>query len=131
MKEGRRKEFQRGNIEGQILGDDHFAEKALANASRKINKRTTLEHVIVAVCRQYGIYQEDLYSGSRPKRVSEPRAVAALLVRDLDHLRPTALSRELQRDLSGLSQAAGRLEKKLQQNRHLPGIVDSLRKALA
>ena len=130
LEEGERKEYRNGSIEGQILGDDHFAEKALGKASRQLRRRTTLDQVIAAVCEQYGIDRQDFFSGSRQKRISEPRAVAALLVRDLDHLSLTALGRELQRDLSGLSQAAGRLERKLKQDRQLSEIVDSLREVL-
>lgn len=125
--EGHRNDLYRGNIEGNILGDDHFSEKALATASQKIAKKTTLEQVLQAVCERYEIDQDELYSGSRQKRISEPRAVVALLVRDIEHLSLTVLSRKLNRDLSGLSQAASRLDRRLKSDKLLASKVNALR----
>jgi putative transposase len=127
MDEAHRKEFYRGNIEGQVLGDDHFAERAFAEASGKMLRQTTLDHVIQTVCEHYGISQDELCSGSRQKRISEPRAVTALLVRDLEYLQLTTLSRKLKRDLSGLSQAAGRLDQRLKSDKELEDKVNSIR----
>jgi hypothetical protein len=124
MDEEHRTEFYRGNIEGQVLGDDHFAEKALAEASSKMMRKTTLDQVVQAVCEHYGISQDELCSGSRQKRISEPRAVTALLVRDLESLQLTTLSRKLKRDLSGLSQAAGRLDQRLKSDKEFENKVN-------
>lgn len=125
--EGHRSEFYRGNIVGNILGDDNFSEKVLATASQKMAQKTTLEQVLQAVCEKYDIDQDELFSGSRQKRISEPRAVVALLVRDIEHLSLTILSRKLNRDLSGLSQAASRLDRRLKSDKLLASKVDTLR----
>jgi putative transposase len=128
--EKHRKDFYRGDTAAHILGDDHFSEKALAAASQKMVKKTSLNQVLRAVCKQYAIDRDDLLSGSRERRITEPRAVAALLVRDIEHLSLTALSRKLQRDLSGLSQAASRLDKKLKSDSLLASQVTVLRNLL-
>ncbi len=128
MDEDHRKEFYQGNVEGQILGDDGFAQKAFTEASRKMIQRTTLDLVIQAVCEHYQIGQDELCGGSRQKRISEPRAVVALLVRDFEYLNLTALSRKLKRDLSGLSQAASRLDRRLKSDKELTNKVNSIRK---
>jgi len=127
MTENPRKEFYRGESEGQIIGDDRFAEKVLAQASREIRKKTSLDQVVQVVCENFGTSQSKLCSKSRQKRISEPRAILALLVRDIDDLQLTALSRKLNRDLSGLSQAASRLDQKLKSDKELEQKVNLVR----
>ena len=99
--EGHRKEFYQGNVEGQILGEDHFAEEVLAKAYQDMPSSLSIEQILQVVCKQYEIHQGELCGGSRQRRTSEPRAVAALLVRKAEHLSLTDLSRRLKRDLSG------------------------------
>jgi len=128
MAEDYRKEFYHGESVGQIIGDDHFAEKALAQASLKLRKKTSLDQVVQIVCEHFGIDQNELCSGSRQQCISEPRAVLASLVRDIDDIQLTTLSRKLKRDLSGLSQAAGRLDQRLKLDKKLENKVSSIKK---
>ena len=111
--EGHREEFYQGNVEGRILGEDRFAEEALQKGSQQLARQASLEQVLQTVCEQYKISLSELSAGSRLRRIAEARAVAAFIVRDMDHLSLTDLSRMLGRDLSGLSQAASRLDKRL------------------
>ncbi len=127
MAEDHRKEFYQGESERQIIGDDRFAEKALAQASRKIREKTSLDQVVQVVCEHFNTSKSELCSKSRQKRISELRAILALLVRDIEDLQLTALSRKLKRDLSGLSQAAGRLDQKLKFDKKLENKVNSIR----
>ncbi|MBU0728625.1 MAG: transposase, partial [Proteobacteria bacterium] len=124
--EGHRKEFHQGNVEGRILGEDRFAEDALAKATQKISRKITLDQVLQTVCEEYEIDSNVLSSSARQKRISEPRSVAALIVRETDHLSLTDLSRKLKRDLSGLSQAATRLEKRLEKDLILAGKLNHI-----
>lgn len=126
--EAQRKEFYRGNVDGQVLGEDHFVERVFAKASQTISGSPTLEEVLQAVCKQYGIGEDDLSSGSRQKWITEPRSVAAMIVRDISHLSLTDMSRRIERDLSGLSQAAGRLDKKMNSDKGLSKKVDKIMK---
>lgn len=128
--EGLRKEFYQGNSEGRILGEDSFAEEALSKASQKNSRKTTLEHVLREVCREYGIGIEELSGGSRQKKISEPRSVAAWLVRDIDHISLKDLSQRLKRDLSGLSQAASRLDQRMRKDRLLTIRIDTLKESI-
>jgi chromosomal replication initiation ATPase DnaA len=66
-------------------------------------------------------------SGSRERRIAEPRSVVALIVRDADHLSLMALSRKLKRDLSGLSQSASRLEIKLGKDKVLEKKINKIK----
>ncbi len=131
INEVHRKEFYQGNIEGRMLGDDRFAEEAYVMASQKIPVRTTLEQLTQAVCGQYEIDPEMLSSGGRVRRISEPRSVAALLVRESSHLSLMDLSRSLNRDLSGLSQAASRLDKRLSSDLDLLKKVNKIKKMIS
>ncbi len=125
--EGHRKEFHQGNIEGRILGEDRFGEEALFRASQKVDHKATLEQVLQAVCNQYKIDQDALSGRSRQSRISEPRSVAALIVRETDHISLMDLSRKLKRDLSGLSQAASRLEKRLAKDSALEKKINKIK----
>ena len=124
-----RKEFHQGNSESRILGEDSFVEEALHRASQKFSRKTTLEHVLLKVCEEYDIELDELSSGSRQKRISEPRSVAALLVRNIDHISLMELSLVLKRDLSGLSQAASRLDKRMKKDRELTERINTIKKA--
>jgi len=73
---------------------------------------------------------DELSSGSRQKRISEPLSVAALLVRDIDHISLMELSLGLKRDLSGLSQAASRLDKRMKKNRELTERINSIKETI-
>jgi REP-associated tyrosine transposase len=125
--EGHRKEFHQGNREGRILGEDRFVEEALRRASQKFSRKTTLEQVLLKVCEEYDIGLDELSSRSRQKRITEPRSVAALLVRDTDYISLTELSLGLKRDLSGLSQAASRLDKRMKKDRELTERINTIK----
>jgi putative transposase len=128
--EAHRNEFYQGNYEGRILGEDYFTEEALTKAEQKQSRRLTLEQVLQAVCEQYEISLDYLSGGGRQRRISEPRSVAALLVREIEHLSLMDLSRRLKRDLSGLSQAASRLDKRMGSDDKLAKRVTKLRKLI-
>ena len=129
--EGHRKEFHQGSREGRILSEDRFAEKALLKASQQFSRKTTLEQVLQKVCEQYGIGQDELSGGGRERRISEPRSVVAFLVRENEHLSLMELSRRLNRDLSGLSQAASRLDRRMRNDRVLTDRINAIQESIA
>ncbi len=120
--------FHRGNAEGEILGSDSFAEEAHFKVSQEMTNRLSLTHIIDTVCNYYGIQHSDLARLSKQRRVSEPRAVVALLVREAANLSLMDLSRRLNRDLSGLSQAASRLEKRAENQQKLAERIEHSRR---
>ena len=128
--EEHRQEFHRGTIEGRILGDDCFGEEALTKASQQISPKMTIEHVLKKVCRYYKIKPDDLSGRGKQRSLSEPRTIAAYIVRETDHLRLTELGRKIKRDLSGLSQAASRLDKRMRDDNALSCRVKEIQESL-
>ena len=119
MAEEHRKEFHSGTFEGRILGEDNFIERSLARAEEKHARKLSLDDLIRAVCDHYKLKQQELSSGGRQRKLSQPRAVLAYLVRETNELTLAGLSKKFERDLSGLSQAAARLEKRMQTDKNL------------
>ena len=113
--EGYRPEFSKR----RLLGDDRFAERALALAEEKIQATFNLEEVVGTVCEVYGFDKNVLSSPGRRRDVSEAMAMAALLVLEAEHLTLTGLSILVDRDISGLSQGARRLQERLMTDQSL------------
>lgn len=130
IEEEHRTEFHRGTIEGRILGDDRFGEEAFIKASQQVSSKTTIAHVLKKVCKHYKIKPDDLSIRGKQRSLSEPRSIAAYIVRETDHLSLTELGRKLKRDLSGLSQAASRLDKRMRNDRVLFDRVKTIKESL-
>ncbi|TLS73421.1 transposase, partial [Mariprofundus erugo] len=112
--ESRRSEFHQGSHLGRILGDDHFAERAIQTSGRyEMAKAPAIARIIQAVCSEYGVEPSALYESGKGRESSEPRAMAALVVQHIEGVTLTALAKELGRELSSLSQSAGRLRKRI------------------
>ena len=127
LNERRREDYYTGDFEARILGDERFVEEAMRKADQKLERKPALGDILQAVCREYALLPQDLSSCSRQRKIAEARAIAAYLVRECDALSLSALSNELRRDLSGLSQSAGRLEKKMRVDPHLAEVVKSVK----
>jgi len=118
--EGRREEFHSGSHLGQILGDDHFAEQALnASGYAGMIKPPSLHRIIEAVCDEYQIDASVLYEPGRGRQHAEARAMAAFIVQGLEGVTLTSLAEELRRELSAVSQAAGRLHLRMKEDQSL------------
>jgi len=112
--EGSRPDFQTGSHPGQILGDDDFAERALnATGQSCFVKPPALAEIIDIVCRECHLDKSVLYEAGSSRQPSEGRAMVAWVVQNMDGLTLTSLADELGRDLSTLSQAAGRLRQRM------------------
>ncbi|MDY6849017.1 MAG: transposase [Thermodesulfobacteriota bacterium] len=119
VKEGYRKEFHVGSFEGRALGDDRFIGEALFQAEEPARENLSLDALIESVCRAYGLSKAELASRSRVRQISEARAMAALFVRETEMLMMVDLGREIKQDVSSLSQAARRLEMRIESDSHL------------
>ena len=126
MDEASKPEFEHGLSMGLILGDDHFAEKALQTSESTLIKPPTLSAVLEAVCLEYDIEISALYEQGKSHQYSEARAVAAFIVQHIEGITLTSLAKELGRDLSALSQAAGRLQKRFKENKSLKDRVEKV-----
>ena len=120
---GYRKDFHSGSFEGRALGDDAFIDLALLKAEEKRNVDMTLSQVIESVCSAYQLDTAELCVPGKAQPAAEARALTALLVRNSDSLSLSELAGFLIRDLSGLSQAARRIERRA-------GTDDLLRKKM-
>jgi len=112
--ETRREEFHSGSHLGQVLGDDHFAERALsASGYAGMIKPPSLQRIIEAVCNEYAIETSVLYEPGKGRLHSEVRAMAAFIVQRLEGVTLSSLAEEMGRELSAISQAAGRLHQRM------------------
>lgn len=108
-----RKDFHHGSHRGQILGDDHFADQVLQRSDSGMGKPLSLVEVLDAVAEVYEVAVATLYEPSKRRACSEARAMAAMVIQQAECITLTALSKELGRDLSALSQSANRLRKQM------------------
>ncbi len=129
--EERRLEFHNGSSEGRMLGDAVFVEQVLKKTGKQFRRRHSLEQIITAVCDIYEILPSELSEPGKHRHGSEARAVAALFVLGAPHLKLTDLAEIFQRELSGVSQAASRLRKRLSEDRSLTKRVEKVRKKLS
>ena len=104
--EGHRRELGQGTHEGRILGGDDFAEKVIRTAEGKTCETVTLDEILSAVSRHYGIDVSEMAAPGKSRGASEARAAAALLVREMSGHSLTALAARLGREVSALSRAA-------------------------
>ena len=110
--EGYRKDFHRGSFEGRVLGDDTFIEQALLKADEERRAGLALGQVVEGVCSAFQLSTAELRAPGKAQPAAEARAVAAFFVRNVDSLSLSELAGFLNRDLSGLSQAALRIERR-------------------
>lgn len=130
LSEPHKTEFHQGSAQGRILGDDHFVDQILSKASHKLQRKISLKDMLNSVCKHYHCRLADLSSRNRSRLITEARAVSAFLVRESEHHSLTKLARELDRDLSTLSQAAARLERKMRKDANLVKQIAELKKQL-
>ncbi len=129
-REGHREEFHRGSGLGSILGDDRFAEEAMARAGRRERRAVKLDEVLGAVCAQLGITEQALAAPGKGRPVSQARALIAWVVRRLPELSLQEVAQRLGRDISSLSAAATRLEQRAQEDTDLERTIALLRAEL-
>lgn len=111
--EGHRTDFHRGSFEGRALGDDAFIDQALQQAEEGRAVAIKLDQVIENICLVYQLTAAQLCKAGKAQPAAEARALAAFLVRDSNSLSLVQLAEFLKRDLSGLSQAARRIERRI------------------
>ncbi len=125
--EGHRAEFHRGSGPGAILGDDRFAEVAMARAGRRESRPVALEEVLDVVCAEVGVSEQDLAAPGKRRPASNARALLAWLVRQRPELSLQELANRLGRDISSLSAAATRFERRMDEDAELEREVAQVR----
>jgi putative transposase len=107
--EGHREEFHCGTSQGRMLGDNTFIEEALEKAEQAERKPATIDKIIERVVKLYGLTEEEIVAGGKRRYPSEARGLIACLVREIDGLSLTDLSRRMKRDVTSLSHAADKI----------------------
>lgn len=116
--------------DGRILGDDRFIERVLRRQGRATPRGISVKDVIEAVSRSYRLDEATLQRSGRRRRPAEARAMVGWLIRDLPGVSLTDAAERLSRDLSSLSAAATRLERRASQDKGLTQRYQRLRRNL-
>ncbi len=112
---------------GQILGDDHFAERVPgASGQAGMIKPPTLKEIIEAVCSEDAMDVSALYEQGKGRDHSEACAMTAWTIQYLEGVTLTSLAEEIGRELSSLSQVAGRLRQRMIGNKSLQGKAERI-----
>jgi len=129
--EGHREEFHRGGEDTRVLGDDDFMDRIDSKCSLGRAKVPTIETVIGAVGREYGVETAELKTAIQRRRLSEARAMVGWLVRGLGGGTLTEAGRWLNRDAGTMSSAAQRLVDRSARDPALKRRMERLRSSLS
>jgi hypothetical protein len=109
LDEGHRPEFHGGiGVDSRILGNDSFTGKVLVESEDIPVRRIGIDDIVSAVCRYYGVRDEDLRG--RTHRSSRLRAMTAWIALDTEGCTITELAEITGRDISTLSCAVRKLQ---------------------
>ena len=129
--EGRRAEYHQGSdADSRILGDDTFIDRVLGQKQAMgARSRVSLAGVMQQVCKHYSIQEQDFGLSGRDRRISEARGVVAWLILESGVCTLAELGRITGRDISTLSSAVKRLQKRARKDLSLAATVKALLKA--
>lgn len=130
LSEGHCKEFHQGTFEGRALGGETFIQDALLESNQPVSLNISVDDILNYLCAEYDITISDLLTSGRQQPLPEVRALASWLVKQFNHLQLKSLGVRLKRDLSGLSQAARRIELKAKMDDELKLRLESLRNSV-
>jgi len=122
----RRPDFHQGSHQGRILGDVHFAERALHDSEQSLYKPPKLTDIIIAVCKVYDVDPSSLCIAAKSRPQPEVRAMIAMIVQDTPERTLTDLAEAFQCGISQLSQAGARLRKRIKRDERLQERLDSV-----
>lgn len=112
LAEGRRPEFHgEGIADSRVFGEDDFVERIVGEGSGMPTK-IAIEDVLSAVFQRYSLSLCDLGRPGKERDPARARAMAAWLVQDVPSVTLRELAERTARDVSSLSAAAQRLQKR-------------------
>jgi len=114
------KDFQRGEKDARILGDDVFAEKALASQGESVAS-INLDDCIHVVCKHYALTAADLAIKDQRRKPSEARAVIGWTGRQSGGFTLSEAARRFGRDVATMSLAVRRLQDRADKDKGLEG----------
>jgi len=114
------KDFKRGEKDTRILGDDVFAEKALASQGESVAS-ISLDDCTDVVCKNYELTEADLAIKDRRRKPSEARAVIGWTGRQSGGFTLSEAARRFGRDVATMSLAVRRLQDRADKDKGLEG----------
>ncbi len=112
-----------GNLGGQLLGRDEFAENIFKQLEAKPVKPPTVKKIIDAVCTLCDVKEKELSKPGRQRKLSEARGLIAWFVVEKRSATLTSVAKKFERDLSALS-VVRKIEERRVESRAL---LDNLR----
>lgn len=110
--EERRPEFHgEGIADSRVFGEDDFVAR-MVGEGRDILPKIAVEDILSAVVRRYSLSPDDLARPGKERSPARARAMAAWLVQDVLSVTLRALAERTARDVSSLSAAAQRMQKR-------------------
>ncbi len=121
-------DFKNGFSDG-ILGDDDFIEKERERMDHSMGYPLTIDFpsILSFITEHYNIHEEMLRLPNMDRKISHIRSVMALIMRDAQGVSLQELADFCNREASGMSKAAARLESRMQESSALRSEVDGLK----
>jgi len=105
--------YQQRPVDNRVMGDERFAAKVLKAANEHLDTKIALDQLLSVVSRYYNLTAEQLRAVGKTRKAVEARAVTALLAQEYGCSTTTELGKIFARDVTSLSSAARRLEKRI------------------
>jgi putative transposase len=132
MGEAHQEQYHRGSgIDGRILGDDDFVERVSGEKPMKPRRKTTLDRIMLEVCRYFHVKAKDFFVSGKDRQLSVARGMAGWLTLELGVGTLTDLSRRTGRDVTTLSAGVKRLQIRSKTELKLAEAMDSLLKVVS
>ena len=129
--DGHREAFYgKASLDSRVMGEDNFVENILAQNEDLQPRKATLEQVLAAVLRIYNLKEEGLASNGQKRQPSEARSMVAWAVLELTDATLTELATRMNRDVSTMSAAVTRFNKRQQSNLECAKKLEMLRQEL-
>ena len=127
--DGHQEQFHgKGSADTRIFGEDRFVENVLMQAEPLPERKPSLDGILDAVARIYGLRKEELAAPGQQRRPSEARGLAAWAVLNLSEASLKDLAVRMGRDLSTMSAAARQFEIRSRDEVRLQKEVERLKK---
>lgn len=117
--EGYRKEFDSGNVERRILGEESFAEKVLLRETQSIGKKYQMDEIINVVCERYSVETELIRSKSRNRRLAGIRKLIGYLVVEYGEVTLSEYSKWVERDITTMSREINGIRESIKGDKRL------------
>lgn len=130
MQHGRPKDLAAAKFNGRVFGDEHFIRQTLNAAEKPRKARVSLEELLMMVCHEYAITEEELISPGKQRSSSIARGVLAYLVKQSQAVTFSELAKRMNRDATTLSAHAVRIEKQQKNQPKMAAFIHRIKTAI-